>query len=145
PADLPPDPFRQAVPGELLPAVTAVARHVQTAARTAAGHLPRAPARLPQAGEQDVRVRGVETDVRGPRVRVLLEHLLPGLSSVPGAVHAAFGIGTEGVAEDRREGDVRVLRVDDHRPDLSLLFPDVRPGLPPGGRLVDAVSCGGVA
>src|SRR5207247_5339281 len=122
-----------------------VARHVQAAARAAAGHLPWTPARLPQPGEQDVRVRRVEADVRGARVGVLLEDLLPGPAAVPGAVHATFGIGAEGVAQDGREGDVRVLRVDDHRADLSVLLQDVGPGLAAVGRLVDAVSGGDVA
>ncbi len=82
-ADLAPDAFRQTAPGELLPGVAAVARHPEAAARTAARHLPGAPPRLPQAGEDDVGIGRIESDGRGARVRILLQHLLPGLAAVP--------------------------------------------------------------
>jgi hypothetical protein len=44
------------------------------------------------------------------------------------------------VAEDRGEGDVRIVRMDDHLPDLSVMLPDVRPGLAGIRGFVDAVA-----
>src|SRR5262249_33497079 len=73
------------------------------------------------------------------------QHLLPGLAAVGGAVDAALGVGAEGVAEDSSVGDVGVFRVDDHLPDLPLLFPDVLPALAAVGGAVAAVAGGGVA
>ncbi len=144
-ADLPPDALREAVPGELRPGVAAVARPVETAPRPAARHLPRPTARLPESGEQDVGVRRVEADVGGARGVVLLEDLSPGPAAVLRAVDAARRVGPEGVAEDGGEGEVGVRGMDDHGSDLPLLRPDVRPGLPSVGRLVDPVARGDVS
>src|SRR5262249_42947549 len=110
------------------------------AAGAAARQLPRPPPRLPQPGEEDARVVRVEADVRGAGVAVLVEDLLPGLAAVGGAVDAALLVGPEGVAEDRREGNVGILRVDDAGADLALLLPVVLPGPAGVGGLVDAVA-----
>src|SRR6185503_9567836 len=69
-----------------------------------------------------------------------LEHLLPGLAAVFRAVDAALGVRSERVSEHGGEGDVGIGRVDDHRADLPLLLPDLRPGLAGVRRLVDAVA-----
>src|SRR5262249_240480 len=127
-ADLPPDAVRQALAGELLPGVAAVARDVEPAPRPAALEVPRVAAHLPEAGEDRVGVAGVEGDVRGTGVGVLLEHLLPAFAAVAGAVDAALGVGAEGVSEDGGEGDVGVARIDRHLADLPDLAPDVGPG-----------------
>src|SRR6185369_6685174 len=92
--------------GQGLPRVAPVARDVEAAARTAARHVPGPAPRLPQAGEDDARIRGVDGHVAGPRVRVLLQDLLPGLAAVAGAIHAALRIRSEGVPEHGREGDL---------------------------------------
>src|SRR6185503_2917199 len=118
----------------------AVLRHVEAGARARAGHAPRGAARLPEPGEQDVRVRRVDADVRRAGVRVLLENLLPGPATVFRPVDYALWVGTEGVPEHRGEGDVGVSRVHRHRADLSHLLPDVRPGLARVGGLVDDVA-----
>ena len=133
-------PVGQAVLRELLPGVAAVARDVEAAAGAAALHVPREPPRLPEAGEEDVGVRGIDGDVGRAGVAVLLQDLLPRLAAVARAVDAALGVRAERVAEHRRERDVGVLRVHDHRADLPFLLPDVRPGLAGVGRLVDAVA-----
>jgi len=44
------------------------------------------------------------------------------------------------VAEDGREGNVGILRMDDQLPDLTVVLPDVRPRLAGIGRFVDAVA-----
>src|SRR5205823_5943443 len=110
--DLAPGARRQAVVLglvlQVLPTVAAVAGDVQAAAGAAGGHLPRLAAGLPQPGEEEARVVRVQADVAGAGVGVLLEHLLPRLAAVGGAVDAALRVGAEGVAQDRRVGDVRV-------------------------------------
>ena len=54
---------------ELRPVLAAVARDVQAAARSAADQLPRPPPRLPQAGEQDLRIGRIESRRRTRRCR----------------------------------------------------------------------------
>src|SRR5262249_43275734 len=60
---------------ELLPGVAAVTGDVEPAAGAAAGQRPRFPPRLPEAGEDDLGVGGVEADVRGAGVLVLVQYL----------------------------------------------------------------------
>src|SRR5207245_2309219 len=119
--------------------------NVQPAAGAAAGHLPRFAHGLPQRGVDDEGVVRVETDVDGAGLGVFLEHLLPVLAAVPGAVDAALRVGSEGMAQDGGEGDVRVARMHNHLGDLALLLPDVLPVLAAVGRFVDAVADGDVA
>src|SRR5262249_57248680 len=130
---------------ELLPGVAAVTGDVQPAAGAAAGQSPRFPPHLPEAGEDHLGVGGVEADVRGAGVLVLVQHLLPGPTAVGRAVDAAFGVGAEGVAEDGGEGDIGVGGVDDHRADLAVLLPDALPRLAGVGGPVDAVALDDVA
>ena len=145
-ADLAPDAFGQAVAFELLPGVAAVARDVEAAAGAAARQLPGPAARLPEAGEQRCSGSGgSKATSEAPVSASFLRTCCQRLAAVPGAVDAAFRVGAEGVAEHRGEGDVGILRVDDHGPDLAFLLPDVRPGLAGVGRLVDAVARGHVA
>ena len=125
-ADLPPAPLRQTF-GQLLPGVSPVARDPQRASRPAARHRPGRPARLPEAGEHDVGIRGVDRDVGGAGVRVNRHDLRPGLAAVLRAIDAALGIRAERLAEHRREGDIRIPRIDGHRPDLAFLSEHVRP------------------
>ena len=49
------------------------------------------------------------------------------------------------MAQHRREGDVGIRGMDDHRADLAVLVPDVGPGLAAVGRLVDPVAGDDVA
>src|SRR5437764_273171 len=79
--------------------LAAVARLVQAATGPAAGESPGPPARLPQAGEENARVAGVEADVGGAGVVVLEQHALPALAAVAGAVDAALLAGTKGPAQ----------------------------------------------
>src|SRR5262249_29122987 len=130
---------------ELGPGVAAVARGIQPAAWPAAGQAPgRAPC-LPHAGEQHLRRLRVEGDIGGAGVSVAEEDALPRLSPVEGAVDAALLVGSERLAEDRRVGDVWVLRVDDDRADLTFLLPDMLPGLAGVLGLVDTVAGSDVA
>ena len=81
-ADLAPDAVGQAVAGELLPGVAAVARDVEAAARAAALQVPRQPPRLPEAGEEDGRGSTDPSRRRTRPCRILLQDLLPGLAAV---------------------------------------------------------------
>ncbi len=135
-----PQRFRPWRRHELRPGVAAVARGVQPAAGPAAGQLPRPPPRLPQPGEQHFRIGRIEAHIGGAGVGVLEQDALPGLAAVGGAVDAALGIGTEGMAQHRGIGDVGVRRMDDHGADLPFLLPDVLPRLAGVGGFVDAVA-----
>src|SRR4029077_19370313 len=144
-ADLPPDPLRQAVAGDLFPGVAAVAGDVEAAPRAAALQVPGVAPGLPEAGEDEVGVRGGYRHIKGAGLRVLLQHLLPGLAAVVGAVDAPLRVVAEGAAEDGGVGDVGVGRMEGHLADLPFLRPDVRPGLAGVERLVDPVAGADVA
>jgi len=49
------------------------------------------------------------------------------------------------MAQHRRKGDLRVGRVDDHRPDLPLLLPDLLPIFTRICRFVYAITCRDIA
>jgi len=83
--------------------------------------------------------------VVGVRLRQPFGEHVEALAAVPRAVDAALGVGAEGVPQDGGVGDVGIGRVDDQRADLTLLFPDVLPGLAGVQRLVDAVTRADVA
>src|SRR5262249_42228316 len=91
-----------------------------------------------EPGEDHPRVARVDAHVRAAGLVVLEEHPVPALAAVGSAVEAAVLVRAEGVAEDRGEGHVRVLRVDGHRADLPDLLPDVLPRLAGVGALEDA-------
>src|SRR4029077_6406967 len=76
---------------------------------------------------------------------VLLQDELPALAAVLCPQDAALGIGTEGVTQDRGEGDVGIDRIDHDGADLPLLLPHPGPGSACVERLVDAVPRGHVA
>ena len=125
---------------EPAPALAAVARTIEPAARAAARHPPRKAARLPETGEQDTRVPGIERDVGGPGVGVDDEHRRPGPPTVQRAIDAALRIRSEGVPEEGREGDLRIGGMDDDLADLPLLVEHMEPALAGVDRLVDAVT-----
>ena len=90
-------------------------RHVATLASDSSGGetllsidvaFPLAPGQLLLIEDRDhpTRVRGVEGDVGGPGVVVLVEHLFPGLPAVGRAVDAALGVGAEGPPQHRGKG-----------------------------------------
>src|SRR4051812_18290578 len=92
-----------------------------------------------------MRIGRIETNIRSPGVGIFPQDLLPSLAAVAGAIDATFPIGSEGVAEDGGEGNVRVRRMHDQRADLTRLFPDVLPGFAGVSGLVDTVAGGDVA
>src|SRR5512132_2769459 len=131
---------------ETFPGQAAVGGLVEAAAGAAAFEVPGLAANLVERRVDDAGVIGVEDDVDGARVLVLVENLLPRLAAVGGAEDAAFRVRAEGVADRRDQHDVRITRVDDDRADLArVLQPDVVPGLAAVGRFIYAVAVGVVA
>ena len=49
---------------------------MEAAARATAGHTPRVATRLPESGEQDARIGGIEADVGGAGIGILAENTL---------------------------------------------------------------------
>src|SRR4029450_1301584 len=104
-AHLAPDALGQPVVfGQRLPGVAPVARDVEAAPRSAARQVPGPAPRLPEAGEDDARIRGVDGDVAGPGVRVLLQDLLPRLAALTGVKHALPRVGAEARGRKRPGG-----------------------------------------
>src|SRR5688500_18607014 len=128
-ADLAPHAVWQPRACQLLPGVAAITRHMHAAAWPAAGHVPGCAARLPEAREDDVRIRRIERDIRRAGLCVLLVHLLPCLAAIDRAIDAAFRVWSEGMAKDGGKRDVGILWMHHHRADLSFLLPHMRPVL----------------
>ncbi len=103
--------------------------------------LPRALAGRPERRVHRLRVRRVEREIDRAGVLVFVENLLPGLSAVERAEHAALVVRTVRVAERGHEDAVGAERVDDHRADLPRFAQaEMRPRAAGIGRLVDAIS-----
>ena len=105
--------------GELLPGVAAVGG-LEDAAVGAVPFavLPRAFARLPQCGIDDVGVRGIDLHIVAADVLVLVENLLEGLAAVGRAIDAALGIWSVRMAGDRDKQPIGIVRIDRHCRDL---------------------------
>src|SRR5205814_1578259 len=86
------------------------------------------------------RVVGIESDVGGAGLRILEQHLLPGLTAIRRPINAPFRIGTKRMAQHGREGDVRIVGVYGHRANLAFLLPDMSPRLAGIGGFVNAVA-----
>jgi len=86
--------------GELMPGVAAVGGFVESAAGAvvAAADAPGRTARRPEAGEDDLRVAGIEDEVHASGVFIFVENFLEGLAAVEGAEDAALGVGAVGVS-----------------------------------------------
>ena len=116
--------------GDRLPRVAAVDRAVEPAARPVRGRVgvPGRPPRLPERGQDRLRVRGIEGEIDRAGVLVLEEDARPGPASVLRAEDSALRIGAVAVAERRDVHEVRVARIHDDAPDLPrVLEADVGP------------------
>ena len=122
---------------QTLPTVAAIAGHEQIAAGATAGVFPRLPPRLPETGEENSRVVRVESHIGRAGVLVDEADFRPRRTAVLGTVNPPLRVRPEGVPENRRVADVRVLRIDDNGADLPDLFPDVLPRLARVGRFED--------
>ena len=105
---------RQFVPGD-----GAVGGLVQAAVRSdKTAVLPRRFAMIPQRRVHDRRIRRIDLHLRGARVAVDEQRLVPGAAAVGGPKHAALVVGTVGMAHPCHEHDVRVRGVDNDAADL---------------------------
>ena len=96
---------------EFFPAIAAVRGPVDPAALAPGLDIPGFAAVVPQRGVQYPRVGGVDGQVRGPRVPVHREDLLPAPAAIAGAVHAALRVRRPDLPLDRDPGRVRVRGV----------------------------------
>ena len=103
---------------ELRPGHAAVGRAVDATPRPAADELPGVPLHLPHRREQHLGIPRLHDEIGAPGGVVHEQHLLPGLAAVAGAIHAAVGTRSPGVAYRRDEHDVGVRGVDDDARDL---------------------------
>ena len=88
-----------------------------------------------------MRIGRVHHDVGGTSVLVLIENLVEGFTAIEGAEHAAFGVGSVGMALDCDKNPIRILGIHNDGGDLLCVAQaKVRPGLSSIGRLVKAVA-----
>src|SRR4029077_4599353 len=93
---------------DVLPRVAAVAGTPQTAVGPTAVDRPERATRLPDGGEDDARVVGVERQVDGAGAFADVQHQLPRLATVFRSVQAAFRVVLRRVAE---RGDVHQIGI----------------------------------
>src|SRR5713101_8602213 len=131
--------------GELPPSVTTVGGFVETAARpvVATTGRPRRTARGPQAGEDYLRITGIENQVHAADVFVFVEYFLEGLTTVERAVNATLGIRAVGMSLGCDEEAIGIFGIDDNGCDLlRVAQSEMLPGAARVGRFVDAVADG---
>src|SRR5579862_6810644 len=111
-ADTAENAFGQPVAFEFFPGCAAIDGAVETATWAAAIETPGSAPSLPQGGEKNVRVGGIEDDVDAPGLSVSVKNFLPALATILGAEDSALFIIAEGMSESGDESDVRILRID---------------------------------
>ena len=103
--------------------------------------LPGCLPRFPQHGVHNVRVLGVEREIRGAGVGPLVEHLLERSSPVARSEDATLLVCPVRVSEHRHPQPVRLFRVnDDLRDLLPVAKTETRPGVTGVGGLDEAVA-----
>src|SRR5215207_7272148 len=101
----------------------------------------RVAAPLPDGGVQHARIPDVHAQGSRARAIALVQHEIPRLAAVPGAVHAAFGVGAPGSAEGANVDDVGVGGMDGEAADMAGgAEADVAPRAPAIVRAIDAVA-----
>src|SRR5271157_610248 len=128
--------------GKLVPGVAAVGGLEQPAVRPRECAVsPRTLPRLPQHRINDLRIAGVEGEIRGARMLIFIEHLLPVLTAIRGAEDAALGIRPIGMPQDRHEDAIGIVRIHQNgRYLLAVAQAEVAPGLAGVGGLVHAIA-----
>src|SRR4029077_12682757 len=86
--------------------------------RFATANLPRRNARGPQHRVNRLRICGIESQIGGTGIFVLVENFLESLSAVSRTEDAALGVRTVGMTFGGDENTVGILRVDENRGDL---------------------------
>src|ERR1700709_673516 len=100
--------------GERRPVPAAVGRREEAAAGAVGGgrDVPGGAPGRPEGGVDHLGVAGLESEVDGAGVLVLVEDLLPALAAVARAEDAALGARAVGVPPRRHEADRRTARSD---------------------------------
>ncbi len=102
--------------------------------------------RLPQRGIKNVGVGRIEGDVDAAALRILIEDLLPGLAAILRAEDAALFVIGKGMTQRSDEGDVRILRIDDHASDgMGVRQADELPRRACVNRFINSVAADNVA
>src|SRR5579872_6089547 len=98
---------------DLIPGVTAVARHIEAARGATAGHCPGADLPVPDAGEETVRILRVHREPRAAGIAIDEQDVFPRLAAVLGTPHATrfFGLGARSQRAD--ENVLRIVGIDD--------------------------------
>ena len=132
--------------GQLLPVAAAVGALVQAAPLSGETRvLPRTVLVFPERCVNRVGIHGIDHQVGGARVLVLVQHFLPRLPAVGCAIDPALRVLAIHMPEHGGEHAIRILRIDgDARNLLVVVDPHVRPRSARIGRLVDAVTGGEV-
>ena len=74
---------------------------------------------------------GIENDVDAAAALILVEHLLPGLSTVDGAKNSSLGIRPIGVPKRSNENNLGIPGINDYCADMpAVAQADILPGLP---------------
>ena len=131
--------------GKLMPGGATVGGFVETASWSgvAAAGRPRRTARSPHAGEDHLRVAGIEGEVHAADVVILVENFLEGLTAVERPEDTALRVRSVGMPLDRDEEAIGVFGIDDDGCDLlRVAQSEMLPGAARVGRLVDAVAYG---
>ena len=130
---------------DVLPGVAAVSGTPQSAVRATAVDRPERAAGLPDGGEDDARVVGVQRHVDGAGAVADVQHELPVLATVLRSVEPALGVVLRRVAERGDVHEIGIVGVDADLADVARLGQAHVPPRDTGiGRLVDAVAVGDV-
>src|SRR5260370_27046379 len=130
---------------KLMPSGATVGGFVETTSWSgvAAAGRPRRTARSPQAGEDYLRVAGIENEVHAADVFILVENFLEGLTAVERPESTALRLRTVGMPLGGDEEAIGVVGVDDDGCDLlRVAQSEMLPDAPRIGRLVDTVADG---
>src|SRR5229473_1347089 len=131
--------------GELPPSVATVGGLVESAAGpvVATAGRPRRTARGPHAGEDHLRVAGIEDQIHAADIFVFVENLLPGLAAVERTEHAALGVRPVGMSLGCDEEAIGIFGIDDDGCNLlRVAQSEMLPGVARVGRFVDTVAYG---
>src|SRR5688500_504355 len=104
---------------QILPGLAAVFAAPESAVRAAAADLPEGAMGLPDGGVKDAWVGLVESEIDRAGFVADEEDFAPRRTAVVALEHAAFRVGTEGVAQRRDPHDVRVAWMDANLADVA--------------------------
>jgi len=124
---------------------TAGAMTELVAAWPAAGEKPGLSSRLPERGENDIRIMRVEHHIDPAGIFVFRENFRPRFAAVACPENSPFRIWAKGVTKRGHEYDIWIIRMNDERADLARVAqPDIFPVLSGIDRFVNTGAVSGV-